>query len=107
MVERPSKIADADLFFYMNASSLTYREGEFYLRLARHDPKGEEESIAIYMSPGQAKTIFKQLEMLVNEYEKKIKKLPEVKIIRDKDENKGKTLDYMPTLTQESVCKNI
>jgi hypothetical protein len=79
------KDADADYWFFVNASSATYSKDEFYLRFARHDPKGEVESLSIHMSPQQAKIVLKELELLINNYEEQFEKIPEPQITTNED----------------------
>ena len=98
MVEDPRKTGDADIWFYVNASSVTSRQGEIYIRLARHDPSGEIDSLAIYMPPSTAKTLLKILEKVINDYEKELGSLPDINIISPKDAEKRKKKDYQPTI---------
>ncbi|MEA3457481.1 MAG: hypothetical protein U9R21_02250 [Candidatus Thermoplasmatota archaeon] len=79
------KDVDTDFWFFANASSATYREDEFYLRFARHDPKGEIESLSVHMSPKQAKMVLEQLKHLINNYEEIFEKIPEVRITTEDD----------------------
>ncbi len=92
-IENIKEDADSNYWFFANASSGTYRENEFYLRFARHDPSGEVESLSIHMFPYQAKVVMKQLEYLINEYEKK-EPLPDVQLLTEGE----RKIDYRPPI---------
>ena len=96
MIESSKEDADSNYWFFANASSGTYRENEFYLRFARHDPKGEIESLALHMSAIQAKVLFQQLEYLLNKYEDEIGPLPKAELLTE--ENVEKQKDYRPLI---------
>ncbi|MCS7115726.1 MAG: DUF3467 domain-containing protein [Candidatus Bathyarchaeota archaeon] len=68
---------------YVNKFWITYRSGEFYIKLIRESPDGEKEVGEIYTTPKEAKTLMRILEMLVKEYEEKFGMLPGPELLRE------------------------
>jgi hypothetical protein len=91
MTDQLRKKGDSDYKFYSNIASVNYTTGEFYIRFARHDPKGETESIAVYMPAVRAKQLFKMLENQIKEYEKKIEKLQDLPFTKEPEKKKKET----------------
>ena len=70
MTEQSRRKIDSDFKFYANATSVYTTIGEFYIRFGRHDPKGEAESIAVYIPAVRAKQLLKMLKDQIGKYEK-------------------------------------
>lgn len=80
---------------YVNKFWITYRFGEFYIKLIRESPDEEKEIAEIYTTPKEAKTLMRILEMLIEEYEEKFGKLPEPELLREEEGKRDFTPPYV------------
>lgn len=62
---------------YANWTAVWQSKEEFYIELALAYPGGKEAIAGIYLTPEDAKTLAKELELMIDEFEKKHRKIPE------------------------------
>jgi len=79
---------------YANSYAVTYRKSEFLIELRLEGPKGIEKTETLYTSPEYAKMLYRLLEVMIREYEEKFGKLPEQKIVKEKEGKRG----YSPSM---------
>ena len=81
---------------FANDFQVHYSRNDFFLTLRINSPSGTEETLAIYMSPEAAKTLLRILEVNVELYEKKYRKLGEPTLIMQAKRKRKKIVQRPP-----------